>query len=156
MSFERYRCPACDHLSVIFDDQPFACQNPTCGIDAAVLREPPAEGQTREQFMREHALVYYLALGNRVKIGTTTDLPSRMKALPHEELLAFEFGSYDVERTRHNQFAHARAAGEWFDRADAELTAWISALRADLEDPSDVPRSASRAVKRRILGLEPV
>ncbi|MDR6867669.1 hypothetical protein J2Y69_002273 [Microbacterium resistens] len=152
MSFERYRCPACQQQVIVFDDRPFACRNTTCAADAAALQEP-REVITREEMMRPHAVVYYLAFGSRVKIGTTTDLPGRMQALPHDELLAFEFGSYDVERSRHQQFAHARVVGEWFERADAELTAWITTLRTSLEHPEDPVRSASLAVKRRVLGL---
>lgn len=150
MSFARHACPVCGHIAVIFDGKPFACQNTECGQEVRVRSDAP----TREQFMREHAIVYYLALGSRVKIGTTTDLPGRMKAVPHEELLAFEFGSYAAERSRHIQFAHARMFGEWFDRDDEELAAWIAKLREGIEDPTDVPLSATRAVKRRILGLE--
>ncbi len=156
MSFEMYRCPACGVNSPAFDGAPFACRNDTCAADAAALAEPPRPRQTREAFMREHAIVYYLALGNRIKIGTTTDLPGRMAALPHEELVAFEFGSYKLEGQRHKQFAHARVVGEWFARDDDELTAWITHLREGIEEPTDVARSATRAVKRRILGLEPV
>lgn len=154
MSFERYRCPACQQQVIVFDDGPFVCRNATCAADARE-RQEPREVITREQLMRPHAIVYYLALGNRVKIGTTTDLPGRMQAIPHEEILAFEFGSYDTERSRHQQFAHARIVGEWFDRDDAELTAWTTTLRAGLEHPDDVVRSASLAVKRRLLDLAP-
>lgn len=151
MTFARHRCPACGSIAVVFDDAPFACQNDDCGKDAARER---TDAPTREQFMREHAIVYYLALGNRVKIGTTTDLPGRMRAVPHEELVAFEFGSYALERQRHQQFAHARVVGEWFLREDAELAAWITNLRDTIEDPADVALSATRAVKRRILALD--
>lgn len=152
MSFERYRCPACQQQAIILKGDPFVCQNTTCAADA-LERQTPREVITREELMRPHAIVYYLAFGNRVKIGTTTDLPGRMQAIPHEELLAYEFGSYPTERERHQRFAHARVVGEWFDRADPELTAWIATLREGIEDPADVVRSASRAVKRRILGL---
>jgi len=152
MSFEMYRCPACNVVSPAFDGAPFQCRNDNCGEDAEKRANPP-DHETREGVMRDHALVYYLALGNRVKIGTTTDLPGRMKAVPHEELVAFEFGSYTQERNRHQQFAHARITGEWFDRSDPELAAFIETLRADLEFPDDVSRSATRAVKRRLLGL---
>lgn len=71
-----------------------------------------------------------------------------------EELVAFEFGSYKLEHQRHREFAHARITGEWFARDDVELTAWIDNLRCGIEDLTDVPRSATRAVKRRILGLD--
>jgi len=154
MSFERYRCPACSILGITFDGKPFYCRNDTCAEDAAARREPKRPRQTREDFMRKHALVYYLALGNRIKIGTTTDLPGRMTVVPHEELVAFEFGSYKLEHQRHREFSHARITGEWFARNDEKLTAWIAHLRTSIEDLTDVPRSATRAVKRRILGLD--
>lgn len=153
MAFERYRCLVCGEQSFIFPHQTLTCQNKRCQ-SPRVQHERREDKKNREEFMKPWAVVYYLRLGNRVKIGTSTDLPGRMLVVPHEELLAFEFGSYKEERARHLQFAHARVVGEWFDMQDAELTSWIDSLRAGIEDLTDVPRAASRAVKRRILGLD--
>lgn len=62
-------------------------------------------------------VVYYLRFGDRIKIGTTTDLPQRLQALPHDELLAIEPGGMTLERTRHLQFADLRVTREWFEAA---------------------------------------
>lgn len=60
------------------------------------------------------AVVYYIRFAGRVKIGTTTCLASRLRALPVDELLATEPGGVAVERCRHRQFADVRVVGEWF------------------------------------------
>lgn len=64
-------------------------------------------------------VVYYLRFGDRVKIGTTTNLRVRLADLPHDELLATEPGSFDVEKQRHRQFAAYRVNGEWFHHCPA-------------------------------------
>lgn len=58
--------------------------------------------------------VYYARLGNRVKIGTTTDLYARMEAIQPEELLVTEPGGHGLEHMRHLEFAHLRTHREWF------------------------------------------
>lgn len=60
-------------------------------------------------------VVYYLRLGDRVKIGTTFTPRQRFAALPHDEVLAFERGGRSVERARHAEFAADRlGTSEWF------------------------------------------
>lgn len=60
-------------------------------------------------------VVYYLRLGDRVKIGTTFTPRQRFAALPHDEVLAFERGDRTLERTRHVEFADDRlGTSEWF------------------------------------------
>lgn len=59
-------------------------------------------------------VVYYMRIGNRVKIGTSTNLVERLKALNPEELMVTEPGGPDTERSRHRQFADLRTHGEWF------------------------------------------
>lgn len=63
-------------------------------------------------------VVYYMRLGNRVKIGYTSDLPGRMSAIQPEELLVTEPGGRALELVRHGQFAHLRVVGEWFKWAE--------------------------------------
>lgn len=72
-------------------------------------------------------VVYYLRYADRVKIGTTRDPRSRLRAIMHDELLAFEPGDRVVERQRHLLFAHLREGGEWFTAAP-ELVAHIRTL----------------------------
>lgn len=64
------------------------------------------------------AIVYYFRFGDRVKIGTTTNLAKRLKSIPHDELIAIEPGSHGTEHMRHLQFANDRSltghGREWF------------------------------------------
>lgn len=78
---------------------------------------------------RKDQLVYYMRIGNRVKIGTTTNLRVRLEAINPEELLCTEPGGHPLEKQRHRQFAELRTHGEWF-RLEGELQAHIDGLRS--------------------------
>jgi hypothetical protein len=73
--------------------------------------------------------VYYLLVGDLVKIGRTADLTKRIRDYPpHTVLLGTERGGPELEKLRHVQFAHLRAAGrEWFTPGP-ELRAHIESL----------------------------
>jgi hypothetical protein len=94
-------------------------------------------------------VVYYLRLGDRVKIGTTFNPRQRFAALLHEEVLAFELGDRSVERSRHLEFADDRlGTSEWF-ALSARLRMHIDAL-ADGQDPWQVhARWLADALARR-------
>ncbi|MCY7411636.1 MAG: GIY-YIG nuclease family protein [Salinibacterium sp.] len=80
-------------------------------------------------------VVYYLRFRDRVKIGTSANPRTRIAALPHEEVLAFERGDRRVEQRRHAEFAeHRIPRSEWFYVHDA-LAAHIAELRAGVDDP---------------------
>jgi len=80
-------------------------------------------------------VVYYLRFRDRVKIGTSAQPRQRLRAIRHDELLAFERGDRMIERRRHTQFAADRLGGsEWFDRSEA-LDAHIAALALGVDDP---------------------
>jgi hypothetical protein len=72
-------------------------------------------------------VVYYMRLGDRVKIGRSTNLASRIATFNPEELLAVEPGGATLESSRHKQFAELRTRGEWF-RYESPLTEWIASL----------------------------
>lgn len=74
-------------------------------------------------------VIYYIRFGNRVKIGTTKDLRTRLARLPYDELLAVEPGGYDVEASRHRQFQLHRVSGDWF-KPHADLVAHAARIRA--------------------------
>lgn len=99
--------------------------------DPALMRKMIAEYQG-EMAQFQHgapaSVVYYLRFCCLVKIGTTTSIADRLKVIPHHELLATEPGSYDLERERHQQFAHLRDVGEWF-QAGPDLHAHIRTLQ---------------------------
>lgn len=73
------------------------------------------------------AVVYYMRVGDRVKIGWTTNLKSRLAALAPEELLAIERGGAGVEKDRHLQFESLHTVGEWF-RYESHLVEHINWL----------------------------
>jgi len=73
-------------------------------------------------------VVYYMRIGNRVKIGWSTNLPSRLCDINPEELMVTEPGNRILERVRHDQFAELRSHGEWF-RLEDRLSAHIEELR---------------------------
>lgn len=62
------------------------------------------------------SVVYYLLVGDLVKIGTTNHLARRLQSYPPTSvLLATEPGSVDVEVERHRQFReYLSARREWF------------------------------------------
>lgn len=77
----------------------------------------------------ESSVVYYMALGNRVKIGTSKNLAKRILTFNPEDCLAFEPGGRKLERDRHDQFNHLRVVGEWFAQSP-ELVQHINGLTA--------------------------
>ena len=75
-------------------------------------------------------LVYFIRLGTRIKIGTTTNLVQRLMQLPVEELLGTIIGGYEMEQELHKRFAQYRVVGEWFVDCPP-IRAFIAAARAD-------------------------
>jgi hypothetical protein len=81
------------------------------------------------------AIVYYILRGRLIKIGTTTDPPSRFEALMPDEILAIEPGGRPLEVARHRQFRHLKETGEHF-RDAIELRDHIGRTR-ELYGPPD-------------------
>jgi hypothetical protein len=82
-------------------------------------------------------VVYYIRFGDRIKIGTTRNLTTRLASLPHDKVLGIERGDRDTERKRHEQFAHLRLTkrGEWFSMG-GDLLAHIDTLDETIEQPA--------------------
>lgn len=78
------------------------------------------------------SFVYYVLIGEHVKIGYSTNVVGRLKALrvPRENLLALEPGGYVEEQRRHEEFADLRVTQRWenFHRG-ADLDRHIEAMR---------------------------
>jgi hypothetical protein len=74
-------------------------------------------------------VVYYMRIGNRVKIGYSSNLVSRLAAINPEELMAAEPGNMQTEKDRHVQFSRLRTHGEWF-RLEGSLEIHIARLKA--------------------------
>ena len=82
------------------------------------------------------SVVYYLAMGDLIKIGKTVDLKQRLAHFYAREsqLLAIEPGGLQRELERHRQFKACRVERELFSRSD-ELMAHIEAAREMFGDP---------------------
>lgn len=118
------RCPKCHELI----------------HDAEVIRDlvdkEDAERDERLALRGAMGVVYYMRFGNRVKIGFTSDIRTRVLAVPNDEVLAAEPGSYETERERHQQFSGSKIAAfkEWFGLTP-DLIAHISEIRDRHGDP---------------------
>ena len=80
--------------------------------------------------VQAESVVYYMRVGNRVKIGFSTNLDSRIASVMPEEVLAVEPGGRLLEGVRHRQFAELRVTREWF-RHESPLTEHIEKLQAN-------------------------
>jgi hypothetical protein len=80
--------------------------------------------------------VYVIRFGDRVKIGFSTDPDNRMRALPHDEVLAVLPGTRLNERQMHVAFADLRITGEWFHLNDRILD-----FVADVKDAAEAQAS---------------
>lgn len=79
---------------------------------------------------RHADLVYFLIRGEHVKIGTTCNLPRRVRSMqqPITDVLAVQPGGRDAEQEWHRRFAHLNdretyGGKEWFHATDELLEA---------------------------------
>lgn len=96
-------------------------------VAALKARQVPLDAYTDEELAEtkealEQGQVYYLRVGDQIKIGFSGDVRRRLRSYPPgSELLALEPGDKKLERRRHNEFAEWLVAGrEWFEPS-AEL-----------------------------------
>lgn len=89
----------------------------------AIAEEAAVEFKTRP------GTVYYLLVGDHIKIGFSTNVEERVKAYPpYAKLLAQHPGSVETERWVHNKFFSSLAYGrEWFTPSD-ELMRHIESI----------------------------
>ena len=91
----------------------------------------------------EDETVYYMRIGNRVKIGYTTNLELRLSSINPEELLVTEAGGRLTEKRRHRQFSDLRTNGEWF-RYEGPLAEHIDELRRAETEADDQPTAEAQ------------
>jgi hypothetical protein len=96
----------------------------------------PGEVNYNPALHPQPSVVYYVRFGDRIKIGTSSDVWTRITSIPCDRLLATEPGDYALERERHEQFKAFRLNrnSEWF-RDCPEIRAHINALRREYGDP---------------------
>lgn len=109
---------------------PKTVEDKTIAIARGVVQERKRRAPAEELHERK-SVVYYLRVGALVKIGTTTNLPNRLRGYPPDSvILAVEPGGVSVEKRRHAQFADNLTHGnEWFTPS-AELVKHIKKVRA--------------------------
>jgi len=103
-----------------------AMADPTAAVLASLPK--PDEPRTAVQKLTPGE-VYFVRFGDRIKIGFSTNVKTRMKAVPHDAILATMPGTPAVESRMHKRFAHLRITGEWF-RPGPDLMAFIDSLKA--------------------------
>jgi hypothetical protein len=94
-----------------------------------------------EQIDARAELVYYMRLGELVKIGTSRNLKARREALNPQGIIALEFGGRELERERHSQFARSHVHGEWFN-LDEQVGAHVTEVRADFQERTGLTTEA--------------
>lgn len=89
--------------------------------------------------------VYYIRMGDTIKIGYATDVAKRMRAYPPTaELLAAHPGTTQTERDMHKRFAGDLAQGrEWFNPSD-DLLAHVSSVVEQFGDASGLAYEYTR------------
>jgi hypothetical protein len=125
---EASRCPACGLTALHPGETGQACIH--CGYETPnftggdLLEVSATTSRFRTTASRPaHTVpvVYYLQFGDRIKIGTSTNFRSRIKAIPHDRILAIEKGTRSLEQARHKQFETDHVTGEWFSPSPALL-----------------------------------
>lgn len=144
-----YGVPLCrDHLTAYRDYRDTIERNKQ--IDQAILdapkldpryleNTPEAKRSLRRDLARERGsmVVYYVRIGENIKIGWTANLKQRMTTIMPDEILATEPGEEQLERLRHQQFAHLRVPpGRERFRPESELLDHIKMLRSHYGPPS--------------------
>lgn len=76
--------------------------------------------------------VYFIRLGDRIKVGYSERPEARLRSLPHEEVIGVVPGTFQDEHAWHQLLADYRVTGEWF-RADPEVVAHIRRVCAAVE-----------------------
>ncbi|WP_227979963.1 GIY-YIG nuclease family protein [Nocardia spumae] len=128
-------CPECAHRTLCRDKVEGAviCAFSDCDYSADRDQFDRLCQERIDSASAQDEVVYYIRFGDRVKIGTTTNLAKRLPFIPHDEVMATEPGGIYVERQRHKQFQHLRAkvghGREWF-QLTPELADHIAVMRS--------------------------
>ena len=118
-----YDMPICDgHRRLVGIS--FMAENVRVAREVMEQAPPPEPAPPRPSF------VYYVRIGDHVKIGFTTRLRQRLSDLrvDHENLLAVEPGGRELETQRHREFAAERVGKRENFNPSPRLLAHIKAL----------------------------
>jgi hypothetical protein len=104
----------------------------------------------RAERERARSVVYYVRLGDHVKIGYTTCLTARTSQLrvDRDMVLAVEPGWRELEAERHAQFADERQGRREDFNPSRRLLAHIEQVRAANGDPFDLASALAQSALR--------
>lgn len=96
-----------------------------------------ARERERRRLLDEQSLVYYVRLGDHIKIGTTCNLKERLISLRCDpgDVLATEPGDRTLELARHKEFASERIGRRENFNPSRRLIAHIANLLAERGKP---------------------
>jgi hypothetical protein len=89
----------------------------------------------RQDAMAAQSVVYYVRIGEYIKIGTTRVMKQRFANLDVDEVLATEPGGRQQESIRHRQFADLKAKRREYFRPDDRLLRHIEWVREKHGEP---------------------
>lgn len=89
----------------------------------------PKPVTARQGFGTKPGTIYFARSGDLIKIGFTTNLRQRLKALGVDHVLATTSGTMQDEKALHHRFGPHWVEGEWFRMGD-DLMAHIATLKA--------------------------
>lgn len=100
-------------------------------------RAARSEGPSRDEWHASRSVVYYVRIGQYVKIGYTIDLRARMSGLrvDRDALLAVEPGWRETEAQRHAQFDAERQGRRENFNPSRRLLAHVDVVRAKYGEP---------------------
>jgi len=96
-------------------------------LTGPVITGRPIRTKPRPTPQSSKGVVYFVLFGDRIKIGFTTSMETRMRVIPHDKILATMPGTISTERQMHKRFKEHRVNGEWFTPAP-ELMEFIGTL----------------------------
>lgn len=135
------RCVHCSYLNIVDSVEIPTARCTHCTLPIEDIEEAQAfiqaEREAHEASYSRGGVVYYIKFGNRIKIGFTRDLAKRLTAIPNDEVLAAEPGTFELEAQRHAEFKNYQIKGEWFSLSN-ELLLRIAGIRKMHGDPFKV------------------
>ncbi|WP_157253189.1 hypothetical protein [Nonomuraea typhae] len=105
----------------------------------------------RRKLYETQSVVYYVRIGDAIKIGVTTNMKARMPQVMPDEVLATEPGDINLERQRQAQFAHLKLRGERFLPGD-DLIRHIAEIKRQHGEPKMTGYLLTDSHKHRLGG----
>jgi hypothetical protein len=129
------------HVDVFFKgmSEPVPVPIGRAGLEDRTARRPATQKCRKRKRRKKSEVgqagrqVYFIRLGERVKIGVSVNVRRRLKSLQTScpdrlELLHSAGGTWDDEVQLHKRFAADRLTGEWF-RLSPEIAEYIERLK---------------------------